>query len=236
MASALVKIPQSQNSTGECPNCGLNVSFTLQHSRQIFPTLQQPGEFPSPPVGEVYVREFVRVCVHCNRTVVTIQGFCRIDAESNSNAVKVGEEERVWPPSEPRELPVTAPAEVRSLYAEGSRCESAQSYRGAAGMYRGAVERLCEDRGAAGKDLNQRINDLVNRGVTAEIVADLHEARLLGNWSLHDGLEFSAAEVADVAELIAEAVHVLYVEPAERARMRQARKDRRDQHKSSSTP
>jgi hypothetical protein len=34
-----------------------------------------------------------------------------------------------------------------------------------------------------------------------------------------------------VAELIAEAVHVLYVEPAERARMRQTRKDRRDQYK-----
>lgn len=62
-------------------------------------------------------------------------------------------------------------------------------------------------------------------------VTTAHEARLLGNWSLHDGLEFSAAEVADVAELIAEAVHVLYVEPAERARMRQTRKDRRDQYK-----
>jgi hypothetical protein len=48
---------------------------------------------------------------------------------------------------------------------------------------------------------------------------NLHEARLLGNWSLHDGLQFSPEEIDDVAQIIADAVHQLYVQPAERARL-----------------
>ncbi|MFD5921729.1 DUF4145 domain-containing protein [Kitasatospora sp. NPDC058201] len=97
-----------------------------------------------------------------------------------------------------------------------------------AAMYRAAVEELCKDRGAEGPNLFKKIEDLVNRGVSREIVDDLHEARFLGNWSLHDGLEFSAEEVGDVAELITEAVHVLYVQPEERRAMRNARNARRD--------
>ncbi|MGY5070461.1 hypothetical protein [Streptomyces sp. WY228] len=53
----------------------------------------------------------------------------------------------------------------------------------------------------------------------------------MGNWSPHDGLSFSAGEVADVALLIEEAVMVVYVQPQERAALRAARKERRDQYR-----
>lgn len=46
-------------------------------------------------------------------------------------------------------------------------------------------------------------------GGPAEVVRDLDEARLLGNWSLQKGLSFSYAEVADVASLIKEAAFLL---------------------------
>jgi hypothetical protein len=49
----------------------------------------------------------------------------------------------------------------------------------------------------------------------------------MGNWSLHDGIEFSKDEVADVASLIIDAVEEVYVMPARREEMRTARAARR---------
>jgi hypothetical protein len=48
-------------------------------------------------------------------------------------------------------------------------------------MYRAAVEELCTDKQATGRNLLEKIDNLASQGVSAEIVADLHEARLLGN-------------------------------------------------------
>ncbi|MET7903857.1 DUF4145 domain-containing protein [Streptomyces sp. NPDC005355] len=95
-------------------------------------------------------------------------------------------------------------------------------------MYRAAVEELCKDRGAAGRNLKEKIADLTHKGVPADVVRDLDEARTLGNWSLHDGLAFSYEEVDDVASLIQEAVFVVYVQPEQRAALSAARQQRRD--------
>jgi Domain of unknown function (DUF4145) len=83
------------------------------------------------------------------------------------------------------------------------------------------------DRQAQGANLESRIDALEAQGVDADIVRDLHEARLTGNWSLHEGVEFTAEEVADLAQLIEDAVELLYVQPAYRDAMRQARAERR---------
>ena len=132
-----------------------------------------------------------------------------------------------WPKRAPRELDSATPETVRSLYREASTTEVAGALRGAAALYRATVEELCRVQGATGGDLKQQIDDLATKGVSRAIVDDLHEARLLGNWSLHEGLSFDAEEVADVAGLIDEAVNILYVEPARRAAMRDARRARR---------
>lgn len=142
----------------------------------------------------------------------------------------------VWPERSPRELPAEAPTAVADLYREASVAENAGAMRGAAGLYRAVVEELVKDRGAVGKDLYQRIGSLQSMGVSADLVEDLHEARLLGNWSLHDGVVFSADEVADVAKLIEDAVEELYVQPARRLQMQQARAGRRQTHGQTTPP
>ena len=71
-------------------------------------------------------------------------------------------------------------------------------------LYRAAVEELVRDQGATGNDLYRRIESL-RSGPAAELVADFHEARMLGNDSIHDGWIYSADEVQDVASLIEEA-------------------------------
>jgi hypothetical protein len=91
---------------------------------------------------------------------------------------------------------------------------------------RAAVEKLCKDRGATGRNFKEKIADLTNRGVPGDVVRDLDEARTLGNWSLHDGLAFSYEEVDDVASLIQEAVFSVSVQSEQRATLRAARQQR----------
>lgn len=133
----------------------------------------------------------------------------------------------VWPSQTPRGLPSEVPESLRSLYAEASICEAAGSMRGAAGLYRAVVEVLAGDQGARTGSLYDKIEALRGRDVDVDIIDSLHEARLLGNWSLHDAVEFSPEEVEDVALLIADAIDQLYVLPAARSAMKAARAARR---------
>lgn len=94
-------------------------------------------------------------------------------------------------------------------------------------MYRATVEELAKDQQATGGNLYEKIESLKGK-LSAELVEDLHEARMLGNDSIHAGLIYSAEEVEDVAKLIEEAVLVLDVQPEEKRAMRDARKARRD--------
>jgi hypothetical protein len=118
---------------------------------------------------------------------------------------------------------------MRSLFREASQAENVGALRAAGALYRAAVESLVEDQGVEGNDLYSRINGLEAKGVDPDLVRDLHEARLLGNWSLHEGLVFAPEEVQDVAQLLTDAVNILYVLPAARESMREARARRRDE-------
>ena len=89
------------------------------------------------------------------------------------------------------------------------------------------MEQITKERGAIGSNLYNRITSLAAQGVSQNIVDAFHEARVVGNDAVHDGLAYSAEEIADIAELIDEAVFVLYVQPAQRARMAAARAARR---------
>jgi hypothetical protein len=216
---------------GLCPNCHLHAGFSVRASDTN--TYLWPHAQPEHPSVEhqlkygmrTWLRQILARCSHCGKTVIMYQ---LIRFQEDGKTGEVLRVIQVWPQRQPRELHTSVPNAVRDLFAEGARAEAAEAYRAAGAMYRAAVEEVCKELGAEGTNLASKINDLVNRGATREIVEDLHEARLLGNWSLHDGLEFSAEEVADVADLIAEAVHILYVQPEERRALRDARKARRD--------
>lgn len=97
-------------------------------------------------------------------------------------------------------------------------------------MYRSAIEELCKDQGATKRSLYDKIEELRGR------LDDLHETRMLGNDSVHDGLTYSPEEVADVAELIVEMTQTLYIAPAKKSSMREARKQRRDAFKDGGAP
>ncbi|MGW4624877.1 DUF4145 domain-containing protein [Streptomyces rubiginosohelvolus] len=239
---------------GICPHCNHGVGFSRADRRMVFPELipqrsasgmdfSAGGSSPTPQRKRVLrrVEEYVLECQLCEETCVffahwgpdiaSVTEALQSDQRMGDIKLKVTRLQLIFPSQQHRALHEAAPLKMREMFHEGARCESAGALRAAAAMYRAAVEELCADKQAAGGNLFEKIEGLTSKGVSPEIVADLHEARTLGNWSLHDGLSFSAGEVADVALLIEEAVMVVYVQPQERAALRAARKERRDQYR-----
>lgn len=159
------------------------------------------------------------------------------DASDTAGPRSASQIMQVFPAPTPRELDQAVPEEVRSLFHEAAVSEVHGALRAAAVMYRSSVEAMCKDLDVSGSNLYTKIEALTDKGLDRTVVDDLHEARMLGNDSIHDGLTYSADEVADVAGLIEEAFNVLYVQPAVRSAFRQKRFDRRNGVSSpSSTP
>ncbi|GAB2454338.1 DUF4145 domain-containing protein [Streptomyces incanus] len=140
----------------------------------------------------------------------------------------------IWPEPVPRKLDPEVPEKIRALFDEAARTESVGAMRLAGAGYRAAVEEICKDKGASGRTLYDKITDLESRGLPADVIDALHEARMVGNDSLHDGLEYAANELADIAKLVTEVTVILYVQPAERARFAADRQARRTAHKAAS--
>lgn len=240
-------LPTRGDPSGYCPNpeCDKYVRFETPQGWQqhdtIWPSYKSsmpragssgPSYIPSTPenTSDVKIRLSVWACPACDNTCVIFtrhEKVRSVDKEGKPTSEWAETPMLIWPARRPRELEAAVPEKIRELFAEGSVAEHAGALRAAAALYRATVEKICADRGAQGKNLDQKINDLKNRGVDAGIADDLHEARLMGNWSLHQGEPFAAEEVADVADLIVEATVVLYVQPEERRRMREARRARR---------
>jgi hypothetical protein len=204
-----------------CPNCSLPSSFTRSKGLAVWPEWRD--ELHMNWAAEGVILE-VWECLFCHETVSVLHRSEHGFEQETFTAI-------VWPPQPVDELPPEAPTVTRSLFAEASGCEHQGYRRGAAALLRACVESILDDRDVSEGNLKVRIDALKDGDVDPDLVKDLHEARIMGNWSLHDALEFGADEVADVAALIEDAVQVLYVQPAQRERMRSSRANRRQEHK-----
>lgn len=218
-------LPHDSDPSGLCPNpeCDRYVQF-LRETNSMMRTRVWP-EYEHFHRQELTAGMYYQAwsCPVCKQSVVV---FEERDGFGGLVDLKL-----MWPRRSPREIDPSIPQEIRALFSEGASSENIGAFRAAAAMYRAAVEAVCHERKADGKDLFHKIDDLKNKGVADDIVEDLHQGRMLGNWSLHDGLEFSADEVADVADLIYEALFQIYVQPAQRAALRASRKSKRDAHR-----
>lgn len=223
-----------EDGAGFCPWHKRDSSFKVVHSLSYasphFHSHWGAGPASSRELPDDSARTGVVImeCLHCQKSVILLETEVRVP----SKEIGGDEEVRTWrrmvsPAESPRALHESAPEGVRSLFAEASTCEKAKAFRAAGVMYRAAVEELVKDQNATGGDLFKKIDSLKGQ-LSAELVEDLHEARMLGNDSIHAGITYSSEEVEDVAKLIEEAVLVLYVQPEQKRAMRDARKTRRD--------
>jgi hypothetical protein len=174
-------------------------------------------------------------CDHCSANCLflwTVINPLKSDSSAHYETDKL---KQVYPKPErqPRQISSDAPSSVREIFGEAALAEAAGAYRLAGVGYRAVVEQITKEQGATGGNLHARITSLAARGVSQSIVDAFHEARVVGNDAIHDGLAYSSEEIADIAELIDEALFVLYVQPAQRVRMAAARAARRQAAKAS---
>ncbi|MEU6530496.1 DUF4145 domain-containing protein [Streptomyces sp. NPDC046928] len=217
--------PEQTAVAGKCPHCFHFATLTCTEHRE----LEGSRERYTKSFDARYVMTLL--CHWCKAESVYLRLGIRKTHETAPGRVTVTittkSLEQVWPTTTPRELAPEAPETVREVFAEGALAEAAGAFRLAGIGYRATVEQIVKERGAGGRNLYERITALKDLGVSQEIVDAFHEARFVGNDAAHDALAYSAEEIADIAELIHEAVLVLYVQPAQRAKMASQRAARR---------
>lgn len=76
------------------------------------------------------------------------------------------------------------PQEVAEVFKE-ARLVVNHSPRAAAALLRLCADKLCEHLGAEGKNLNEKIGDLVKKGLTSDIQKAFDSIRAYGNYALH---------------------------------------------------
>ncbi|MGW4290223.1 DUF4145 domain-containing protein [Streptomyces sp. NPDC004673] len=224
--------PQGTTVAGRCPHCAHQATLTCTSHRELDGTRQTNSE---PSVA----RHLMTLHCHWCKAESAFLRLAAMDTRQLSSqryavTISTKDLEQVWPKTTPRELAPEAPDTVREVFAEGALAEAASAFRLAGIGYRATVEQIVKERGANGKNLYERITALKDLGASQEIVDAFHEARFVGNDAAHDALAYSAEEIADIAELIHEAVLVLYVQPAQRAKMAARRAARRIAAKQSS--
>ncbi|WP_143651669.1 DUF4145 domain-containing protein [Streptomyces sp. SS07] len=217
--------PSGNTVAGRCPHCAHQATLTCTNHHELRGTKDTSQE----PMAVRYL--MILECHWCKRESVFLRlaDFEWHQVASLRHIANMSTKclEQVWPKKTPRELAPEAPETVREVFAEGALAEAASAYRLAGIGYRATVEQIVKERGASGKNLRDRITSLKDLGASQEIVDAFHEARFVGNDAAHDALAYSAEEIADIAELIHEAVLVLYVQPAQRAKMAAQRAARR---------
>ncbi|MCK6096263.1 DUF4145 domain-containing protein [Micrococcus luteus] len=223
-----------ENMAGVCPHCQAYAAMDPESRIEIYPRYAHLDEEPyrpsptndSPPPTSGAREIVVMQCHHCEQPVTVMDTWSEHQWDEGTEPRRLSRT-LVYPLAAVRHLPEEAPEKMRSLYREASLCESAGALRAAGVLYRAATEEMVKDQGGTGRDLKAKINSLTPR-LDAEVLEDLHESRVVGNDSIHAGVQYAAEEIADVAELLWEAAFVLYEQPAQKASMRAARKARHD--------
>ena len=98
------------------------------------------------------------------------------------------------------------PEEIKKDYLE-ARSVLAQSPRGAAALLRLAIYKLCDHLKADGKDLNDKIKNLVKNGLPEKVQKALDIVRVTGNNAVHPG-QIDVDDI-DTAKALFELVNII---------------------------
>jgi len=171
--------PEFQKSAFNCPHCGAFAKMTwAQESIYMF------GNRHTTPIWASY-------CSHCQRLAYWQEA--PHPAESDPVAGHM-----IIPSGATAPLPhPDMPQVVLADYME-AREVAGSSPRAAAALLRLAIQKLCAELGETGKNINDDIKSMVQKGLPIEIQQALDIIRVVGNNAVHPG-ELQADDVADVA-------------------------------------
>lgn len=139
-------------------------------------------------------------CTHCRNYTLWISGVMVYPMEATVDSPNMD-----------------LPDDIKVDYIEAANI-LAQSPRGAAALLRLAIEKLVDYLEAQGKDLNQKIGDLVTKGLNPKVQKALDVVRVVGNNSVHPG-QIDLIDDQETAEKLFRLVNIIakemITEPAE---------------------
>ena len=119
------------------------------------------------------------------------------------------------------------PDPVARIYREAVIAFNAGALILAGGGLRAVVEALCKDKNVSGRNLEKKIDSLVEQGLLAIPQAELlHEERYLGNAALHEIVAPSVLDVNDGFDIIDNLLASIYILPDKAQRLRAKRSER----------
>jgi hypothetical protein len=175
-----LKAPNTQSTPGadivpnlRCPHCMHMGSFTKVIPQDL--NIQHLGRAQSGAAIEL-ARSLVGIRACPNRECL---GLVLVVMDSNGGVVAL--------PSEVLDFDAAdVPPAIAASLEEAIKCHSAQCYKAAALMVRRVLEELCEERGATGNNLKDRITDLSKKIVLPQdLLQAADHLRLLGNDAAH---------------------------------------------------
>ena len=118
-------------------------------------------------------------------------------------------------------LPISVPSPIRAIYAEASRIR-ALAPNAFAVQIRRALEALCEDRNADGRNLATQLGDLAKRNEIPSVLVELADTlRLVGNVGAHSGNQtVHQLQAYEIDEFFRVLIEYVYIAPNKLAAFR----------------
>ena len=149
-------------------------------------------------------------CLGCESIRLREVSWCSEEPEETIRVYPEHAEQKYKPIEGHEEFPVA----VGRMYSETITVMNAGVRVLAGGGLRSIVEAICKEQAVAGRNLQQQIDQLVNKGILAANQAPLlHEARFLGNESLHELQPPSRRALGLCLRIIEGMLTALYVLP-----------------------
>lgn len=206
-----------------CPHCGNSAPQRLLHTQRF---LEQAWDSSGQETEPSPWSSFVAECEACGRILV----YDNIADQLGDEEFARGELE--YPKTD--RLPVSVPARVATAYLEAARIKRIAPNAFAVQIRR-AVEAICEDRKAKGRNLYARLGNLVKRGEMPPVLAKATDIlRLLGNIGAHSSDQsVHPLQVQAMDDFFRAIIEYIYVAPSKIAqfedRLNKASRSSRDQ-------
>lgn len=225
-----------KNDVAACPYCGEVSTFDVDGRIQLEPEVVDFTDtdwerITSTREVDPDTKEIIAIrCRACAGLVILMDTFGMTSTGEEAPGVGVVERRVIDPPGSARRLPDEAPELMASFFQEAGVCEAVGALRAAGGLYRSAAEAMLDSR-VTGRDIPAKVNQFVqlpevDPSLAEELKATFTDARLVGREALHHGVDYSAQEIGELAELLCDAAEAVFAQPAQRQRRRQRQAQR----------
>lgn len=225
-----------KNDVAACPYCGEVSTFDVDGRIQLEPefvdfTSTDWERITSTREVDPDTKEIIAIrCRACAGLVILRDTFGMTSTGEEAPGVGVVERRVIDPPGSARRLPDEAPELMVSFFQEAGVCEAVGALRAAGGLYRSAAEAMLDSK-VEGRDIPAKVKKFVqlqevDPSLAEELEATFTDARLVGREALHHGVDYSAQEIGELAELLCDAAEAVFAQPAQREGRRQRQAQR----------